>query len=417
MSTYTNTIAKLFVPADALKNALTILPSHYHLQSGKPFVLHDKTYYSIPNGAMEFVSDLASKSKLKDKLQYKHSDELIKSFREQYKLILSKRILGNNDSLDILNNSDNKQSNSDENFMEFLTCGTGVLLVEKNEEDFKVDVNHLFTYPVRDGFIKYGGKVVFSKDKLITLEYNGKVINSNHTDWDYFKFIIKSSIIAEAIIRIHACQFHIKHSIVAQAISKLNSKNKIYELMAPFLYKNLDSSEAAKVILLGEGRYFHRLFAFTYEGLDNLVKDSLKKSFTVDLSIRLPFHQDAKLMADFFNEFIMEYDISKEDVEEFNGIVDDKTTNIYYLLYNYLFDCTVCHEVVGNTILKWQYNPLCSAAKLVAHSTVSDVQSYEQTMLIGIGTVMNKVPMLMDVVSDEYKEKLVRISEVIRERK
>lgn len=440
MTSYTQVIAKLFVPADTLKNTLTILPHNYSLSKGKPFQLYENTYYSIENRAMELASELASKIEVKDNLQFSSDpNALIKSFRKTYKTLLSKRILGNNDSMDIFKNS-SPESNSDLKFLEFLTCGPGSLLVKREESKdslelrestdsnlskYVVDVSDLYNYPVREGYIRYGGKVSFDKDRVYSIEVveNGdKVLVLPSDDkWNYYKFLIKSSIIVYCIVRVHACQFHIKHSIVAQAISSLDKGNKIYELMAPFLYKNLESSEAARAILLGEGRYFHRLFSFTYEGLDNLVRDSLKDDFNVDYSssMDLPFYEDARLVSTFFSKYVTESGITDKNIEEFNSVSDVKSqdiSSVTNVLVKYLCDCTMGHECVGNTVLKWQYDPLCSAAKLVHDSSVCDAQTYEQTMLIGVGTVMNKVPMLIDVVNEKYKSELKDISVVISER-
>lgn len=400
---FEDVVLKIFDPIKTLENSISKPYNPNTIPSpGVSFELYGETFYSTPNRFMEAAMYAASFLPICDKIEYKDPKSMIEEFRNTYPWLLSKTdILNNNDSLNI----------DDWTLKDFIISGPGILLLEKDGDKFKIDVNHLSKYPVRGGFMRYGGSIILDANlNPILLEYNGKKAEYMTDESKELKFYIVSSMLVDIVIRIHACQYHIIHSRIAQKIAL----DKRYKFMYPFIYKNLDSTEAARTVLFGTNRYFHRLYAFTENGLDMFISDCLKgirmpKTF-IELYNKFPTLHDLR----FFSDGILIWDAFRKSIK-FKYLEADMLS--VDVLVSYIFDATVMHELVGNTILKWQIDPRKSSNKLVSGGYIQcDIQTYKQAMLIVMGTVMGKVPMLMNVVDSisQYLEfELDMVSKII----
>lgn len=429
LPSFARIVSKLFVPVKDVSIDLTSEKPSFEGKPGEEFMFFGHKFFYRPNKVLEVGMDIASEYPVTDNIEYKDRVEMINNFKEKYSSLLHHtEILNNNDSLCVLDTI-LEDPNSDERLIEMVRQGPGTLLIEHHKDEiFKVDLGDMEKYAVRDGFIPYGGCLYFDETyNLISISYGNITSLNGDNNWNQFKFIFKSSLLVKLVIKVHASEYHlILGSIVPQTIFKLSDGNAIKELMLPFIYHNLESSAAAKTVLFGRGRFFDRLFAFTNESLDAFVKHNLDnyqyKSFVdhqhnlgiIDVDIiNTPYYQDGSSMYQILLQYVVTIIDSKDDVDEFLTILSSISNidrfklvdigDVHGFLANYIFSGTVNHEIIGNTILKWQYDPSETSSKLRKDVMIADVDTYEQTMLIACATVMGKVPMLMEDISYYFK--------------
>jgi len=423
---FTQFISMIFIPATIAEITDTSKPFFDDI-SGEQYTFHDHTFFYRPLIGLDAAMYVASLLPFNDSNEQKDRIEMIQDFRSEYASLLGYRdILNNNDSLSIIN-SISSNPNSDERLIEMITQGPGAVLIDYHTDDvFKIDLSDLENYEVRDGLIPYGGCLYFDQHyKLISIKYMDVISYPADNNWEQFKFIFKSSLLVKVVVKMHACEYHVIYgSTVAQSISLLNDGNKLKSLMLPFVYHNLEGTTNAKTILFGENMYFHRLFAFTYESLERYTAyniENFKYETFIDYKYRLsnehilnsPYFQDATDVMSALDDYTSQYVrhlTQDSDVDEFINImksVSDKDRfeltpkDVQDFLANYMFIGSVNHEMIGNTILKWNYDPSEISFKLRPDSMQADEGTYEQSMLISSTTSINRVPMLMDNIDNQ----------------
>lgn len=438
-SSFIDIISKLFVPVKDLANSLTQDGKNIPFQTlspGSEFSLCDHKFYHRSNRLMEAAMYASTYVPVSDQIVDMDPIQMIHNFQNNYgKLLLHTDILDNNNSLEATDKNIGDHS-SDARLTEMIKQGPAALLIEHHDEFvFKIDLNNMSKYHVRTGFIRYGGCLLFNDDyQLLSIEYNEVKSKPGDKNWNKFKFIFKSSLLAHLVIRIHACYYHLVYgSCVPQTISQLSTDNDIRVLMAPFVYHNLEAAASAKSVLFGEGRYFHRLFAFQFLALEVYIKDGFDSFQHVNFSdnyrklskfsskiVHTPYFLDSSRIFDIYRSFVDKYvQCSTSEYTKFSDQLQTisggklsilapednhkkSKSRVTTFLANYIFLGTVHHELIGNSILKWQYDPRESSVKLRDFPICCDVATYEQTMLIVCGTVMGRVPMLMDDLSNYF---------------
>ena len=418
----TAVVSNVFVPFKNLEIEQTNTSNIFYNTSikQKSCVFSGRTFFYEKDLVLETLMYAASWSPMPDSNVRKDPNEMMKEFYERFKRLFShNNILIENDS-DNLFGTDNN-INNDERLMTMIKQGPGALLIEEcGPNIFKVDVSHLGNYEVRDGYIKYGGCFYFSNQGPIKIEYGGITYLPSGKEWNWVKYIFKSSLLVKLVIQIHATYYHLVYgSLIPSTIFKLDDTSNIRKFMAPFLYKNLHSAEAAMTVLYGKGRYFHRLFAFTFEALEKYISDSFKLFKYVDFLDKYEFTYKNDITKFYYLEDGRDYYqiihryvkkncdmFSQDDILQFSSLLMKygnefypSDLNIVKLFTNYIVNATMNHEVIGNSILKWQYDPQETSTKLRRGSLEDlypDYQTYYQTMVIVSGTTMAKVPKLMD---------------------
>lgn len=375
-----------FVHGKRIQNSVLIEPP---LRDGTPFTLKGNTYYSEPDLFLASLMNVISYYPLDRPLEYLPAADLYTEFQQLYEQLLRSEVVRRNDVGSTLTKM------STPPLEEFIQAGPGALLIRRSGEGiYKVDVDQLSKYPVRDGFLRYGGCLTFDAEwKDVKLTYGGITVDRNDERWPTYEFYFRSSVLVWLVVSLHACYYHIRLSTYVQ--SQLSN-----ERLKPFLHRNLASTEAARIVLLGEWRYFHRLYAFTYEGLDELVSDCL------GMAPPPTFEELYNEMADcrsypYFTDGKLVWDVLSRHY------TSDET--------NFIFCATVNHEVVGNTIFKWQASPLASATKLTTNPCC-DVESYRLTTLIAAATTLGRVTMLLDVIPNTVRDELIDVSNTIEQR-
>jgi hypothetical protein len=388
-------------------------------------VMYEHKFYYIANKKLELALEIFKSIPVHDTNIRKDTNKLIRKFHCKYQNLLNYTdILAGNDSEEILN----FPTDSDR-LIDIVTQGPGVLLLERNKGKnsdlwpFKIDLNEMTKYEVRDGFIKYGGCLYIDNDENMEIEYMGKYYDRLSSDWNWAKFIFKSSLIVCSVIKYHAAQYHtIYGSLIPAAILKLSPCNQIRKMMLPFIYNTLVGAESARTVLFGKGKYFDRLFAFTDIGLNDFMKDIYKnfthvgfveKYKTLGPTIKkYAYFEDTSDLYNIYIKFLTEYiqnNVTESEILEFCDSIEKfniDPKDIISFIADFMIIVTVNHELVGNSILKWIYDPSEICTKLrnshKLEDLYSDKQTYYQQLTIALVTTMNKLPKLMDDISHYY---------------
>lgn len=394
------------------------------------FTLCGHTFYHSQNILLQTLIKIVSFLPFADSNYRENYKTLIESFKINYSNILAHADLVFNEisvASDVADSSENP--NSDTYLKYFVSQGPGSILIKKNTTDdfYSIDLNEMTKFEVRSGFIPYGGKLVFDSDfKFQSIQYNGKIFFPCDAHWNHLKYIFRSSLITNNIIKYHAGYLHLFcGSRVPFALSKMQSDHYLNILMIPFTFKNIPAVELAKNILYGNRKYFHRVFAFNQIGIDSFNTNSFDTyTYTTfidhyqsvkDLAVNSPYFVDGlelwKIIYKYVNSYIkLHYKQDDLDLKQFvetlvkisenKFLIECTIDSISTFLTQYIFQCTHIHEVIGNSILKYSYDPRIMSTKLRWSENLTDmytdVQTYHQSMVIAIATSVAKLPKLLD---------------------
>eukprot|EP00484_Ammonia_sp_Unknown_P003353 CAMPEP_0197075156 /NCGR_PEP_ID=MMETSP1384-20130603/211469_1 /TAXON_ID=29189 /ORGANISM="Ammonia sp." /LENGTH=843 /DNA_ID=CAMNT_0042513999 /DNA_START=71 /DNA_END=2600 /DNA_ORIENTATION=+ len=144
------------------------------------------------------------------------------------------------------------------------------------------DVSFLYAYGVRKGYDKYGAIAYFDEKYCITkifVSHTGKTYTPNSyvkAEWNHAKWVWKVSVTVAVFLVDMMCHCRFREaSGLIQAMQKtLPADHPIRRLLLPFtigtVYANRVFNEYLK-----QNALFHRAFAFSYDGLAKLVRDSM----------------------------------------------------------------------------------------------------------------------------------------------
>lgn len=427
----------------------------------KKFVMYDHVFFHTPRFLLGIVMKLLSLLPMYDSNIRKNYTYLIDKFKTDYKQVLRHLdVLKNQNSFDALSEL-NHEPGSDTNLQLLLKQGPASMLIMQIDDGlYKVDLSEMSSYEVRPGFIPYGGCVYFNSNfDLISIKYMDNVYTPDSTYWPQIKYIFRSSLMTYNTIKYHAGYFHLLYgSHLPFALNVLPQDHYLKKLMLPFTYKNSQASELARIVLYGNRRYFHRMFAFTDKGLDDFNKyifDNLnmfnivEQQLILDLDIikNSPYFEDGDNLWTVIESFIDKYlndHYVKDDkhidtmvntlMENSKGKFDIKNDieSISIFLTQYIFISSCVHEIIGNHMMKYAYDPRFMSAKLRWSNDVEDMypdeQTYNQTMLLTVGTSLMKMPGLSDdfshifdneadkILAVDFNNALKELSETINER-
>ena len=344
---------------------------------------------------------------------------------------------------------------SDETLVNILKQGIGSHLIEKHGDEYCVDLSYMEDFAVREGLMRYGSKIAFDrKFNLLYIRYDGEMHIPGKPTWETAKYIFRSSLIVTNIIRTHATLFHMFFaSNIAASLRCLPEDHKLRIFMTPFQFGNLEAAAKARRILYEGTAYFKRMFGFTNSSLKEFIEHSVYsckyEPFPVKykrlgrIVFRSPYHKDGILVWNTINNFVKDYFI-KYDIDYENPFTNDlfyrshgeinikSHEELIDLITEFIFISTCAHEVVGNSIFKYTYNPDLMSPKLYKDAVqkgtlICDTQSYHQIVLLSVLTSMLRLPKIMDDFSflfpkedhemiNKFKEELKNVSDVIHER-
>jgi hypothetical protein len=408
------------------------------VKSTTEFTLYGHKFYHSRRIFLEFGLWLLSSLPFSDSNVRKDYLTLINNFKEDYKEILRHEdVLLHQTNFNLLHEFDT-DPHSDLNMQIILKQGPASLLIQQVDDNlYKVDLNEMSKFAVRSGFVPYGGCIYFdAKFNLKSIDYLEKTYKPEDTHWINAKYIFRSSLIVYNTIKTHAGYFHLFYgSHVPHALKKLSHDHYLYKLMLPFTYKNLETAELARIILYGRKKYFHRVFAFTEDGLndfnkyifDNFYHNNLIEHEMIlesELVKNSPYFEDGEnlwvIIESFVTNYFKKY-YDKNDVQLHKLInnlmknsnnkfdIENTLESVVIFFSQYIFMSTCMHEMTGNNILKYIFDPRFMSAKLRWDNDINnmypDDQTYQQSVLIAVATSLMKLPKITDDFSYIFDDK------------
>eukprot|EP01083_Nonionella_stella_P103636 296154_1 len=152
-----------------------------------------------------------------------------------------------------------------------------------SDVSFISDVSFLSTYPVRDEYVKYGAIACFDQNYCISKIFVSHLDewvtpHGRHSaeEWEHAKWVWKVSVTVVTFLvdMISHCRFRESASLIKAMHQHLGHNHPVRRLLIPFTYGTVYANCMYNEHLKKNG-LFHRVFAFTYDGLSKLIKDSM----------------------------------------------------------------------------------------------------------------------------------------------
>lgn len=174
--------------------------------------------------------------------------------------------LKNTDDNTHLEAKEDSKTCSDQQLRQLISESAFSVLIKKVQDSdekvdlFEIDLDSMGSYPLREGFGRYGGRLLFNINFNVNcIDYMGKIYRPGEKEWDKIKGIFISSMFVFFII---------KYIIAGRLHFGLKEMTVIHE------------------VLLRRNHLLHRLFAFTICGLNEFISDSVR-SFELKVPLEL----------------------------------------------------------------------------------------------------------------------------------
>ncbi len=323
------------------------------------------------------------------------------------------------------------------------TEGMGAHLLRAREGGYEIDLSYLARYPVRDPFERYGARLLLSPSlEPEAIERQGVTSRPGDASWDRFVLAFEASLAAEVTLVDHSLTVHfaMAGSLVLALRLHLPEAHPLRDVLTPFTFATTAVNSSGVYSLLADQAYFSRLFAFTYEGLCELLADAAAKlrweTFPERLSAQglaaplaagaaLPFAADALLWWNAVDRFVADLverwaDPADHAVERFatglhdllpghdQGTIDARYTQdvLRRTLSTAIFWITVMHEQVGDVI--WYVQDPTWMPLKIRPGTAADQDLYKQEvvqkMILGVLTAEIQMPLVLDPLSPGFPD-------------
>lgn len=169
----------------------------------------------------------------------------------------------------------------DESFSRIFFYGMGATLLVAHDDTetsrsadlgpFVVDIP-LQDLAVRPGFRKYGCRIHFSKDQIVTAIHDyalHKTVKPGDDGWDQAKWLAKVNTLVLVTVRDHLVWSHliVSNTATKESIICLPPNHPLRRLLTIFTFRNTELVNYAFDAMLLKHSFLHRLSAFTYESL------------------------------------------------------------------------------------------------------------------------------------------------------
>jgi len=177
-----------------------------------------------------------------------------------------------------------EESQQDLSLDDFLLNKTGSFYLKKvidvnntinnNKGQWIVDFSYMEVYPVKDGYYRYGGKVVFddNRTKIYYVDYLGQ---RYYDVPQWLQIVVKATVTVVSVIEVHLCRLHI---VTAQG-NTLKWRNSvlptdnIIPLLQVVTFNTLNVNRNIEGLL----GIFQNTYALTSAGMNSFVMDSIAK--------------------------------------------------------------------------------------------------------------------------------------------
>lgn len=367
---------------------------------------------------------------MKDTAVYTYSDEILRDVK-----------LGEGQAQPESYNS-NFEMQSDESFSRIYFYGMGAtLLVDQDNLEaprsdlgpFVVDIP-LQDLEVRPGFRKYGCRIHFSKDQLVTgihdYAYN-KTVKPGDDGWDQAKWLAKVNTFFLVTAREHLVWTHliVSNTATKESIIRLPPNHPLRRLLTIFTYRSTEINTSAFDALVPKYSLLHRSTALKYESMKMLFDSAYLSSNAFEPFPQRQVSPDLMELVDqgkfpFVSQGIEYYRIVEDFVRDWisrageSQIVDDLGRSFYegmrrssfgqkyvipvyngiedmvQLVSQIIFMVTAYHELVGNVVDYTSHVHRAGFRIANTDETTLDIQSLLMTAIIAASTSV-RMPQLM----------------------
>lgn len=367
---------------------------------------------------------------MKDTVVYTDSDEILRDVK-----------LGEGQAQPKSYNT-NFDMQSDESFSRIFFYGMGATLLAAQDNleatrtnlgPFVVDIP-LQDLTVRPGFRKYGCRIHFSKDQIVTGIHDyalNKTMKPGDDGWDQAKWLAKVNSFFLVTAREHLVWTHllVSNTATKESIIRLPPNHPLRRLLTIFTYRSTEINTSAFDGLVPKFSLLHRSTALTYESMKTLFDSAYLSSNAFEPFPKRKLSPDLMELVDqgkfpFVSQGIEYYRIVEDFVRDWihrageDKIVDDMGRSFYegmrktsfgqkyvipvyqgiedmvQLVSQIIFMVTAYHELVGNVV---DYTSQVNRAGFrIANTdeTSLDVQSLLMTAIIAATTSV-RMPQLM----------------------
>lgn len=314
--------------------------------------------------------------------------------------------------------------------------------------EFKVDYSFMEGLEYREGYVPMGSVAYFDGNAdLQFIRYMGETYTKAHENWEFAKFVFRSTGFTVTTLMDHLVGGHMKKSGMTTIHSRieLNSNHPLRRFIKPFTHDSIKINWAAKHSLFYRKAALGRAVALTPESFDKAVELTSGVVDFEDARAHWEFHRKVKSKTQHYaygedlveyvqsvkpyvNAFVDAYwesdDDLRADAELFkffkkilnkqNNVMQEtlsKQTLKDYLAY-FIFTVTAYHRHVG-TVGDFTLDPTLSTGKIRPGATSGTVQGTIQIMSIAMATASPQVLLMKYspehlLLEDEHKATLMK---------
>jgi len=134
---------------------------------------------------------------------------------------------------------------------------------------FVCDLSALSTYPVKDGYERYGAIAYFGAKYGVVGIYwchAERVVSPQDKDWEHAKYVWRTTIIAQCTLKDHLYETHMIESnlLTVASYDELPPTHFLRHFLKPFTFRAVTVNTNAKATLTSERGLIHRIWAFDY---------------------------------------------------------------------------------------------------------------------------------------------------------
>lgn len=208
----------------------------------------------------------------------------------------------------------------------WVTIGYGAMFLEKKRDGsggFVSDLSHHANYPVRPGFLEYGGVLHLSPDlkRVEKLVLAGKEYRPGDREWRGALYAFRATGVSEAITGPHTLHAHfLMAGMVTTLAREMDADHPLRRFISPFTINTLSITYGAKVTILMEGSILSRNGGYTDAGLIECIRHQTKawrfETYTEELKRRgtaglsadaYPWGHYAEKLSNIFDSFADDY--------------------------------------------------------------------------------------------------------------
>ncbi|VBB17731.1 hypothetical protein YASMINEVIRUS_194 [Yasminevirus sp. GU-2018] len=323
-----------------------------------------------------------------------------------------------------------------------ISSGYLAMCIQKNnnnEGEWMIDFSFMEPCEVKPEFHNYGGVLRFDVNPDPTVDVKNKIIirsitykglkqsmteNLDQLD-KYINIIIASGFFYTSVM-LHALIAHVLVSGGAfKALHDLkNKKSQLSKILHIFTYQSPVNNYKAQHILLKKNGLLRKLFGFTDDGFEEVVRrgyslldmGAVTQRITTPSSLSsLPIMTQLSLWLNVIEKFAENVDqyLNKTDSEDkklfaqkMEGYSFLKDTTFKDIFKTLVFVSTVYHSVVGN-IMYYHGDPKYLSVKVYKNDESAQyptVQEYHMLLVLTVATVYETMPKLLDEFEPYFDE-------------